>query len=152
VCPAGDVVLTVTASQPSYGPQATPAFQVDIVSTDTATCTLDTGPEGLKLVVQHGSTVAYNSASCQQGAKRHVISLRRGVPVVTSMTWDKHETVSGCSPTVMAATSRTYSAVAQDDGARSPGVSFRLTGAPAARPAQKVKPTPAGQPARARQP
>jgi hypothetical protein len=139
------VVLTVTASQASYGPQATPAFQVDVVSTDTATCTLDTGPEGLKLVVLHGGAVAYNSASCLPGAQRHVVSLRRGVPVVTSMTWDKHQTVADCSGTALAAANRTYSAVAQDDGAQSPGVSFRLTGAPAASSTQKAQQTAAKQ-------
>jgi hypothetical protein len=125
-------VLTLVASQASYRPQDTPAFQVDIVSTDAAPCMLDTGAAALKLVVRHGTTVAYNSASCLSGAQRHVISLRRGVPMVTSMTWNKHQTVSGCSTTVLAATNRTYSAVVQAGGAQSPEVSFRLTGSPAA--------------------
>jgi hypothetical protein len=130
-CPAADLVLTLTASQASYGAKATPSFQVDIVSTDSATCTLDTGPEALKLVVTHGSTVAYDSTTCLQGAPRHVISLRRGVPVVTSLSWNEHETVSGCSATVMAAANRTYAAVAQAGGAQSPQASFNLAATPA---------------------
>ncbi|HEX3749926.1 MAG TPA: hypothetical protein VHW06_05130 [Streptosporangiaceae bacterium] len=130
-CPASDLVLTLTASAGDYSPSATPSFQLDIVSTDSANCLVDTGPAGLKLVVTHGSAVAYNSASCLQGAKRHVVGLRRGVPVVTSMSWNKHQTTSDCSTTVMAATNRTYSAVAQAGGTQSPGVPFRLTAAPA---------------------
>src|ERR1700761_6035282 len=130
-CPASDLVLTLTASAGSYGPSATPSFHLDIVSTDSANCLVDTGSGGLKLVVSHGSAVAYNSASCLTGTKRHVVTLRRGVPVVTSMSWNKHQTTSDCSATVVAATNRTYSAVAQTGGAQSPGVAFRLTGAPA---------------------
>ena len=130
-CPAADLVLTLTATKASYGPEDTPAFQVDIVSTGTAPCTLDTGPAALRLVVRHGTTVAYDSATCLHGARRHVISLRRGVPVITSMAWNKHQTAAGCRTTVIAASNRTYSAVAQGGGARSPRSSFRLAGAPA---------------------
>jgi hypothetical protein len=135
-CPAADLLLTVTPRAASFGTKATPAFQVDIVSTDTTPCNLDTGPAALRLDVLHGSTVAYNSAVCVNGAKRHVISLRRGVPVITSMSWDKHETVNGCLSTVAAATNRTYSAMIEAGGAQSPRSSFRLTGAPATPPAK----------------
>jgi hypothetical protein len=135
-CPAADLLLTVTPRAASFGTKATPAFQVDIVSTDTTPCNLDTGAAALRLEVLHGSTVAYNSAVCVNGAKRHVISLRRGVPVITSMTWDKHETVNGCVSTVAAATNRTYSAMITAGGAQSPRSSFRLTGAPATPPAK----------------
>jgi hypothetical protein len=134
-CPAADLLLTVTPRAASFGSKATPAFQADIVSTDTSPCHLDTGPAALWLEVLHGSSVAYNSAVCLNGAKRHVISLRRGVPVITSMSWDKHETVKGCLSTVAAATNRTYSAMIGAGGARSPRSSFRLTGDPATPPA-----------------
>jgi hypothetical protein len=139
-CPASDLVLTLTASASSYSPSATPSFQLDIVSTDSADCLVDTGSAGLKLVVTHGTAVAYSSASCLQGAKRHVVSLRRGVPAVTSMSWNKQQTTSDCSATVMAATNRTYSAVAQTGGAQSPGATFRLTPAPAASSTKKPAP------------
>src|SRR6201996_9538101 len=127
-CPAAELVLTVTPSQPSFGTKDSPAFQVDIVSTDTATCNLDTGPAALRLEVLHGSSVAYNSGACLHGAKPHVISLRRGIPVITSMAWNKHQTVTSCATTVAAATNRTYSAVIAAGGAQSPRSSFRLTG------------------------
>ena len=137
-CPAGDLVLTLVASQGSYGPSVSPSFQLDIVSTSSATCLVDTGAAGLKLVVSHGSTAAYNSATCASGAQRHVVSLRRGVPVVTSLSWDKHETVNGCSAPVLAATGRTYGAVAQAGGAQSPRVSFMLAAAPASSSAKQA--------------
>ena len=117
-------------------PHDLPAFQIDIVSTDTATCTIDTGPEALRVVVMHGSQVAWNSGACLHGASPHVISLRRGVPVVMSIAWNRHLTVTGCPPTIMAATNRTYMAVAQAAGAQSPWQSFRLTGSATARQAE----------------
>jgi hypothetical protein len=135
-CPAADLLLTVTPRAASFGTKVTPAFQVDIVSTDTSPCNLDIGPAALRLEVLHGSTVAYNSAVCLNGAKRHVVSLRRGVPVVMSMSWDKHETVTGCVSTVAAATNRTYSAMIVAGGAQSPRAAFRLTGSPATPPAR----------------
>ena len=137
-CPAADLVLTLVASQGSYGPSVNPSFQLDIVSTSSATCLLDTGAGSLKLVVSHGSAAAYDSAACLSGTKRHVVSLRRGVPVVTSMGWDKHETVNGCSATVMAAAGRTYGAVAQAGGAQSPRVSFKLAAAAASSSTKKA--------------
>ena len=137
-CPPADLLLTVTPRAASFGTKATPAFQVDIVSTDTSPCNLDTGPAALRLKVLHGSSVAYNSAVCVNGAKRHVISLRRGVPVIMSMTWDKHETVEGSLSTVAAATNRTYGAIIEAGGAQSPRSSFRLTGNPATPPARKT--------------
>jgi hypothetical protein len=130
-CPAADLVLTAAPSQASYGTKDSPAFQVDIVSTDTSPCTLDTGPAALRLEVRHGSSVAYNSGACLHGAKPHVISLRRGIPVITSMAWNKHQTTTGCATTVAAATNRTYNAVIAAGGAQSPRSSFRLTGTPA---------------------
>ncbi|HEY2522701.1 MAG TPA: hypothetical protein VGJ19_21500 [Streptosporangiaceae bacterium] len=128
-------MLTVTPSAASYGSKATPTFQVDIVSTDTTPCDLDTGPAALRLDVLHGRSVAYSSTACLRGAERHVVSLRRGVPVITSVSWNKHQTVTGCLKTVAAATNRTYGAVIRAGGAQSPRSSFRLTGNPATPPA-----------------
>jgi hypothetical protein len=140
-CPAAEIVLTLVAGKASYRPHDLPVFQIDVVSTSAATCTVDTGPGALRVIVVHGSQVAWNSGACLHGASPHVISLRRGVPVVTSVAWNRHLTVTGCPTTVMAATNRTYTAVAQAAGAQSPGQSFRLT-----EPAAPSKPKSASGP------
>ncbi len=131
-CPAAGIVLTLLASKPSYGPHDQPRFQIDVVSTDVPACTFDTGPEALRVVVMHGGQAAWNSGACLHGVPPHVISLRRGVPVVLSIAWDRRLTATGCRPTIMAATNRTYVAVAQAGAAQSPWQSFRLTGSAAA--------------------
>jgi hypothetical protein len=120
-------VLTLVASKASYSPHDVPVFQIDVVSTSATECIIDTGPGALRVVVLHGGQVVWNSGACLHGASRHVISLRRGVPVVTSIAWNRHLTVTGCPATVMAAINRPYTAVAQAAGARSPGQAFRLT-------------------------
>ncbi len=128
-------MLTLVAGKASYSPRDLPVFQVNVVSTSAATCMIDTGPGALRVAVLHGGQVAWNSGACLHGASRHVITLRRGVPVVTSIAWNRHLTVAGCPSTVMAATDRTYTAVAQAAGAQSPGQAFRLT-----EPAKPSKP------------
>ena len=125
-CPAADIVLTLLASKPSYGPRAQPRFQIEVVSTGATACAFDIGPASLRVVVTHGGEIAWNSGACLRDAASRVIRLRRGVPVAVSVVWNRSLTVAGCPATVMAASQRTYVAVAQSGGAQSPGQAFRL--------------------------
>jgi hypothetical protein len=119
-------VLTLLASKPSYGPRDEPKFKIEVVSTDASACAFDAGPAALRVVVTHGGQVAWNSAACLHDAAARLIRLRRGVPVAVSVGWNRHLTVTGCSAAVMAASQRTYVAVAQSGAAESPGQPFRL--------------------------
>jgi hypothetical protein len=121
-----DIVLTLLPSKASYGPHDMPTFQVDVVSTDNATCTFGIGPRSLRVVVTHGSQLAWNSGACLQDAASRVTQLRRGVPVVVPVGWNRHLNAGGCLATVLAASPRTYVAVAQSGAAESPGRAFRL--------------------------
>ncbi len=125
-CPAADIVLTLLPSKASYGPHDMPTFQIDVVSTDNATCTFGIGPRSLRVVVTHGSQLAWNSGACLQNAASRVIQLHRGVPVVVPVGWNRHLNAGGCLATVLAASPRTYVAAAQSGAAESPGRAFRL--------------------------
>ena len=125
-CPAADIVLTLLPSKATYGPHARPTFQVDVVSTDNATCNFDIGPKSLRVVVTHGSQLAWNSGACLGDAASRVTQLRRGVPVVVPVVWNRHLNAGGCSATVLAALQRTYVAAAQSGAVESPGRAFRL--------------------------
>jgi hypothetical protein len=125
-CPAADIVLTLLVSKPSYGPDEQPRFQLDVVSTDASACAFDTGPAALHVVISHGGQIAWNSAACLHGAASYPTLLQRGVPVTVSMGWNRRLTASGCPATTMAASRRTYVAVAQSGAAESPGQLFRL--------------------------
>ena len=119
-------MLTLLASKPSYGPRAQPRFQIEIVSTGATACAFDLGPASLRVVVTHGGEIVWNSGACPRDAASRVTRLRRGVPVAVSVVWNRSLTVAGCPTTVMAASQRTYVAVAQSGTAQSPGQAFRL--------------------------
>ena len=125
-CPATDIVLTLLASKASYGPHEQPAFQIDIVSTDTSACVFNASPQSLRVVVTHGGQLAWSSGACLHDAAARVTRLRRGVPEVVPVVWNRRLTVSGCPTTVMAASPRTYAAMAQSGAVKSPSEPFRL--------------------------
>lgn len=119
-------MLTLLASKPSYGPRAQPRFRIEVVSTGPTACAFDIGPASLRVVVTHGGQIAWNSGACPHGAASRVTRLQRGVPFAVSLVWNRSLTVAGCPTTVMAASQRTYVAVAQSGTAQSPGQAFRL--------------------------
>ena len=125
-CPATDIVLTLLASKASYGPHELPAFQIDVVSTDTSACVFNASPQSLRVVVTHGGQLAWSSGACLHDAAARVTRLRRGVPEVVPVVWNRRLTVSGCPTTVMAASPRTYAAMAQSGAVNSPSDPFRL--------------------------
>ena len=125
-CSAADIVLTLVASKPSYGPRAQPRFHIEIVSTGATACAFDIGPASLRVVVTHGGEIVWNSGACPRDAASRVTRLRRGVPVAVSVVWNRTLTVAGCPTTVKAASQRTYVAVAQSGTAQSPGQAVRL--------------------------
>ena len=119
-------MLTLLASKASYGPHEQPAFQIDVVSTDTLACVFNASPQSLRVVVTHGGQLAWSSGACQHDAAARVTRLRRGVPEVVPVVWNRRLTVSGCPTTVMAASPRTYAAMAQSGAVKSPSEPFRL--------------------------
>jgi hypothetical protein len=119
-------VLTLLPSKASYGPHAMPTFRIDVVSTDNAICTFGIGSKSLRVVVTHGSQLAWNSGACLRAAASRVTRLRRGVPVVVPVVWNRHLNAEGCSASVLAASPRTYVAAAQSGAVESPGRAFRL--------------------------
>ena len=125
-CPAADIVLTLLASKVSYGRHEQPAFQIDVVSTAPSTCVFDTSPQSLRVVVTHGGQLAWNSGACLHDVTARVTRLRRGVPIVVPVVWNRRLTASGCPTTIMAAAPRTYAAMAQSGAVQSPSQSFRL--------------------------
>lgn len=125
-CPAAGIVLTLLVSKPSYGPHEQPRFQIDVVSTDVSACVFDTGAAALHVVISHGGQMAWDSAACLHGAASSPTRLQRGVPATVFIGWNRRLTASGCPATIMAASRRTYVAVAQSGAAESPGQPFRL--------------------------
>jgi hypothetical protein len=114
-CPVSDVVLTLTASSNSYGPRERPAFGVSVVSTDSQTCTLDTGSRHLALVIESGGVRVWGSADCagRSGAS-DIKRLTRGVPLQLSYAWNRTLSAPGCRGAKTAARPGMYTVTASD--------------------------------------
>jgi hypothetical protein len=125
-CPAHDIVLTLLASKTSYGPAELPKFQVDIVSTDAAACTLNVGRQSLRVLITSGSRATWDSGACLRGATAHVERLRRGIPVVVSITWNRRLRAGGCSKAALKAARGRYVAMAVAGSVVSQAKGFRL--------------------------
>jgi hypothetical protein len=125
-CPARDIVLTLSVSKPAYGPGAHPVFQIDIVSTDATQCAFNTGRTSLRVLITGGTRATWDSGACLRGATAHVEYLRRGVPAVASIGWDRLLRPAGCTTAEVAATPGDYQAMAVSGSVTSPARSFVL--------------------------
>lgn len=125
-CPARDTVLTLLTGKTSYGPGERPKFQIDIVSTDAAECTVNTGPASLRILITSGSRSTWDSGACLRGATAHMESLRRGIPSVASITWNRHLRTGGCAQAPVTAGRGRYTVMAVMGSVSSQQKTFRL--------------------------
>jgi hypothetical protein len=126
-CPAGDVVITMTASSNSYGARARPELSVDLVSTDSRTCTLNTGSRHLAVVIESGGVRVWGSADCGGKSGASVTTkLKRGVPVQLRFSWDRLLSAPGCRGARSPARPGTYTVTASDGALRSRTLAFVL--------------------------
>lgn len=119
-------MLSLSSSQASFGPQQQPAFSLTIVSTQQAECSFNVGPGFLALVVKEGPVRVWSSADCVRGTGSLVSALRRGVPTVLPVTWNRRTSSPGCSGPVNRIPAGVYTAYATDDSIISAPVTFHL--------------------------
>jgi hypothetical protein len=125
-CTAGDVVISLTATQAAYGQSQPPEFDVYVVSTAAGTCSFNVGPRYLAVLVTNGSRRVWGSADCAAAPGSLVTDLARGVPVVLPVSWDLQTSAPGCRAAAGQATAGSYTATAAGDGMTSSPVTFRL--------------------------
>jgi hypothetical protein len=125
-CPVGDVVLSLFSSQASYTVRQTPAFEVDVVSTASQTCTFDIGARHVLLQITVGKTHVWTSADCAEGQASLVTKLYRGVPTVVPIAWNGQRSSPGCPVPGAAAPAGSYTAVAADGSLSSSPLTFRI--------------------------
>mgnify|MGYP001418044980 CR=1 FL=1 len=126
-CRPGDVVLSLSASQASYGPGQLPEFDVDVVSTAARTCAFDVGPRYLALAVTARGKRIWSSADCVGGRGSLLTSLARGVPTVLPVSWDRETSAPGCTGPSRPAPGGSYAVTASDGGVASKSVPFTLS-------------------------
>lgn len=126
-CVPGDVVISLSVTQASYGQGQPPEFDVDVVSTAAGTCSFNVGPRYLAVVVTAGKQRVWGSADCAAAPASLVTNLARGVPMVLPVLWDRQTSAPGCPATTAGpAAGGSYTATAADGGLTSNSVTFRL--------------------------
>jgi hypothetical protein len=119
-------VISLFATQASYGPGEPAEFDVDVVSTAAGTCAFNVGPRYLAVAVMDGQRRVWGSADCAAGAGSLVTDLARGVPTVLPVAWDLQTSARGCPATAAQAADGSYTATAADGGVTSNAATFRL--------------------------
>ncbi|MGD0375526.1 MAG: hypothetical protein ABSB01_13190 [Streptosporangiaceae bacterium] len=126
-CRPGSVVLSLFASQGSYGAGQLPVFDVDVVSTSARRCTFNVGPKFLALVITSGGAKIWSSADCVAGAGSLVTDLVKGVPAVLPISWGRQTSTPGCAAVGSLVPGGTYVAAASHGRLVSEKVAFRIS-------------------------
>ncbi|MEW2356342.1 hypothetical protein [Spirillospora sp. NPDC029432] len=125
-CDPEAVTVTMTTVSASYGAGRKPRFRVIAVSTGARPCRFDVGPGGLEIRVTSGRDKVWSSAACARGSGSRVRTLRKGVPYVTVVTWDRRRAAEGCEGPRPAARPGTYVATIDAANVKSPAQVFLL--------------------------
>jgi hypothetical protein len=88
-CDDGTVVVGLRPTGTVYARKAHPRFGLSVVSTGRRTCTFDVGPKALQLTIASGPDRVWSSARCAGGPGSNVQMLRRGVPYLATLDWDR---------------------------------------------------------------
>jgi hypothetical protein len=126
LCAPGTVVLSLFSTRNSYSGGQDPKFAVYAVSTAAGVCTFDIGPGKLHLEVMSSGRVIWDSGDCARSDSTWVARLRRGIPVLESITWNRAITLPGCVTLASSARAGDYQAQAWTAAVSSAVLSFRL--------------------------
>ncbi len=107
-CSPSAVVLSLFSTRSEYHSGQDPEFDLYAVSTASGTCSFDTAPEDLHVVVLSAGHIIWDSADCARGETSRVAELRRGIPAHEAITWNRAITLSGCVTLASSASAGTY--------------------------------------------
>lgn len=127
LCPAGQVVITLSATQRGYAAWQQPRFVVDVVSWASYPCSFDVGAGHVVLAISAGPVQIWTSADCAEGLASQPVTLHRSVPAVVAMTWDEKHSSAGCPVPGQVAPAGSYTARAADGSADSNDVTFSIS-------------------------
>jgi len=125
-CSRHSLVLSLSSAQSQFGPGQQPNFRLSVTSTQPADCSFNVGPGHLALVIKEGSARIWSSADCVKGTDNLVTELRRGVPTVVAIGWNKKTSSRDCSGPAQSVPPGTYTAYAMDGSLVSAPVKIRL--------------------------
>jgi hypothetical protein len=131
-CYPSAVVLSLFSSRSEYYSGQDPEFNLYAVSTGSGTCSFNTSPAKLYVVVMAEGRIIWDSADCPQGDANHAADLSRGVPAQESVTWNRSMTLPGCITLSSAPPPGIYQVQARTAAVDSPVQTFKLARLPLA--------------------
>lgn len=126
-CARASIVLSVFVPQSTFGAGQAPDFSLNVVSTQPRSCSFNVGSGHMVLVVKEGSATIWNSADCASGTANLITVLKRGVPTVLSIAWDRKTAAPGCPGHRQPVPAGSYTVRAVDGTLASDPVTFRLS-------------------------
>jgi hypothetical protein len=88
-CDAGDVVVGLAPAATVFTGHQHPRFSLSVVNTGRRACTFDVGPKALLIRISSGTDRVWSSAKCVSGAGANLQLLRRGVPYLATLDWNR---------------------------------------------------------------
>jgi hypothetical protein len=88
-CDPGDVVVGVTPARTVFRGRQHPRFSLSVVNTGHRACTFDVGPKSLLVRISSGADRVWSSDRCVDRAGGNLQMLRRGVPYLATLDWDR---------------------------------------------------------------
>jgi hypothetical protein len=125
-CDPGDLVTTLSATADTYRRGELPQFQLTVVNVGEHACTYDVGPNVLQTKITSGSDRIWSSTHCASDDDSSIQLLRRGVPHIATLTWDRKRSDESCPDDPSTADAGTYVAHLKADGIRTARQVFRL--------------------------
>ena len=125
-CVPADVVPSLSVSQQKYQRRVKPQFSIYLVNVGQSNCSLDVGARSLRVVIKSGQVRVWGSADCAHGTTSDVVRLRRGVPFVTYLSWNRRGSSPGCRAARPNAAPGTYTAMVISGAVHSPAEVFVL--------------------------
>ncbi len=92
-CAGKNLVVSLTTARDTYAGRDAPRFRVSVVNAGENECTWDAG--SLDVRVASGDDRIWSSAHCRAGGDKARRTLRRGIPYVDTIGWDRRRGCAG---------------------------------------------------------
>ncbi|WP_062430211.1 hypothetical protein [Herbidospora daliensis] len=125
-CHPKDLVVNLTAGREIYTGADRPGFMLTVVNTAKNPCKVDVGPRALEMRITSGPARIWSTADCVSGSGTDRQLLKRGIPYVRSIEWDRNRSGDSCTSKSSVAGKGTYIAIARSGPLRSKKNVFHL--------------------------
>jgi hypothetical protein len=88
-CDDVDIVVGLAPTKDVYQDKEHPRFRLSVVNTGRRACTFDVGAKALQLRITSGADPVWSSDRCADGPASDLQLLRRGIPYITDVDWDR---------------------------------------------------------------